>query len=295
MEVQVGGLSDGLGLDASPSVSGPLFGRAPKAIIGAIAVAVVLVMALSGGDDDGGSGGGAGAGTEAATSGMPAVDCASSTAGAILGACGASPAGPKATSVMFSGNSFTYGPPHKYPDYVPDGGALNNLPRLFKLVADSLGDPVDTYEDTIGGCTNYAHRPTACPLQADGVSIAPGCERVVSRPVSYSDHVLAADGHVTSGPVHGFPRVRNDATMGLTWAELNQCAIPWCVLILQRRIITVAESHPAAGVVRPQRAWHGWWWWPPCSAVQLQQRHRRQPRHVPPVPADVERKFRTEA
>ena len=32
-----------------------------------------------------------------------------------------------------------------------DQGPLNNLPRLFALVAQSLGNPVETAEDTVGG------------------------------------------------------------------------------------------------------------------------------------------------
>ena len=40
---------------------------------------------------------------------------------------------------------------------------LSNLPRLFKLVASSLGREVQIEEDTIGGCSLYAHRPSANP------------------------------------------------------------------------------------------------------------------------------------
>jgi hypothetical protein len=63
-----------------------------------------------------------------------------------------------------------------------DQGPLNNLPRLFALVAQSLGNPVETAEDTVGGCTAWAHRPSACPLQPDG-GLAPGCERVADREI----------------------------------------------------------------------------------------------------------------
>jgi hypothetical protein len=61
--------------------------------------------------------------------------------------------------VLFSGNSFTYGPPARLPGQtLPDEGPLNNLPRLFTLVSHSLGVPVITGEDTIGGCdTAYAY------------------------------------------------------------------------------------------------------------------------------------------
>jgi hypothetical protein len=37
---------------------------------------------------------------------------------------------------------------------------LSNLPRLFELVAASLGTPVATGEDTIGGCSLWAHAPS---------------------------------------------------------------------------------------------------------------------------------------
>jgi hypothetical protein len=136
---------------------------------------------------------------------------------------GCAPAGAPATPVtptrvLFSGNSYTYGPPQKYPDTVRDGGPLNNLPRLFKLVAESLGDQVETAEDTMGGCTNYAHRPSACPLQDDPQRIAPGCERVIDRPIS-----TAEDG---TGHIYGMPRLHDDANSGLTYSELRQCAMP---------------------------------------------------------------------
>lgn len=82
------------------------------------------------------------------------------------------------TRVLFVGNSFTYGPPARMPDQaLPDKGPLNNLPRIFSLVAQSLGVPVVTNEDTIGGCTAIAH--TECNGQSVG---APkGCERVMLK------------------------------------------------------------------------------------------------------------------
>ena len=51
--------------------------------------------------------------------------------------------------VLFVGNSFTYGPP---PYDRTNQSQLNNLPRLFELVANSLGHNVHVAEDTIGGC-----------------------------------------------------------------------------------------------------------------------------------------------
>lgn len=62
--------------------------------------------------------------------------------------------------VLFVGNSFTYGPP-PYDRW--DQLQLNNLPRLFKLVAESKGKKVLVEEDTIGGCTLYQHMPSNNP------------------------------------------------------------------------------------------------------------------------------------
>eukprot|EP01046_Picozoa_sp_COSAG06_P029570 COSAG06_NODE_2749_length_6349_cov_6.086400_4_plen_326_part_00 len=181
---------------ARPAVQMEKGALALAAVAGGL-VSLVLVLALTGGD------------------GSPALPPPASA--------GCAPAGAPATAatptrVLFSGNSFTYGPPQKYPDTVRDGGPLNNLPRLFKLVAESLGDQVETAEDTMGGCTNYAHRPSACPLQDDPQRIAPGCERVIDRPIS-----TAEDG---TGHIYGMPRLHDDANSGLTYSELRQCAMP---------------------------------------------------------------------
>jgi len=62
--------------------------------------------------------------------------------------------------ILFVGNSFTYGPP---PADREDKRTLNNLPRFFKLIAESLGDEVMQEEDTIGGCTLQMHRPSYNP------------------------------------------------------------------------------------------------------------------------------------
>jgi hypothetical protein len=63
--------------------------------------------------------------------------------------------------ILFVGNSFTYGPP---PFDRADQMSLNNLPRFFKLIAESLGQPVLQQEDTLGGCSLYAaHRPSIHP------------------------------------------------------------------------------------------------------------------------------------
>ena len=119
------------------------------------------------------------------------------------------------TRVLFVGNSFTYGPPARLPGQTgPDQGPLNNLPRLFELVASSLNVSVETGEDTIGGCTMYAHRPSACPLKpAAAGAVAPaGCERVAPK--------------IPTAAVHGgFPRLA-DSPCFLNRTERASCAIP---------------------------------------------------------------------
>jgi len=63
--------------------------------------------------------------------------------------------------ILFVGNSFTYGPnPHSYDGQIQP---LNNLPRMFKFVAESMGHQVIQEEDTLGGCTLHAHRPSQNP------------------------------------------------------------------------------------------------------------------------------------
>lgn len=69
--------------------------------------------------------------------------------------------------ILFVGNSFTYGPP---PYDRPDQLQLNNLPRMFKLVAESMGERVLQAEDTIGGCTLLEHRPA---INAEGRAFDP--------------------------------------------------------------------------------------------------------------------------
>jgi hypothetical protein len=63
-------------------------------------------------------------------------------------------------NILFVGNSFTYGPP---PYDRADQQSLNNVPRLFKFIAESLGHQVNQAEDTIGGCTLWMHRPSINP------------------------------------------------------------------------------------------------------------------------------------
>ena len=71
--------------------------------------------------------------------------------------------------LLFSGNSFTYGPPAYQSGLGADQGPLTNLPRIFTLVAHSLGTPVSTAEDTIGGCTAWCgprHRRSSSHVSA---------------------------------------------------------------------------------------------------------------------------------
>lgn len=116
--------------------------------------------------------------------------------------------------ILFTGNSFTYGPP---PYDRPDQLALNNLPRLFKLVAESLGKPVIQEEDTIGGCTLLTHLPSRNP---EACSDPVPCEKV--------DHVR-------------FPRVNDSA----------QCTMPPGINP------TKQEYHPCPQTLMRQRhgAW----------------------------------------
>lgn len=68
--------------------------------------------------------------------------------------------GAEPLKILFVGNSFTYGPP---PYNRADQTSLNNLPRLFKFIAESLGKKVIQEEDTIGGCTIDRHLPSTNP------------------------------------------------------------------------------------------------------------------------------------
>mmetsp|Transcript_118764 Transcript_118764/g.298696 ORF Transcript_118764/g.298696 Transcript_118764/m.298696 type:complete len:466 (+) Transcript_118764:61-1458(+) len=60
-------------------------------------------------------------------------------------------------NILFVGNSFTFGPS------AFNATEQNNLPRFFKLVAESLGHKVQQQEDTIGGCSVFIHRPSINP------------------------------------------------------------------------------------------------------------------------------------
>lgn len=85
------------------------------------------------------------------------------------------PRKPRPLRVLFVGNSFTYGPP---PYDRANQRELNSLPRMFKLVSESLGRPVLVAEDTIGGCTLHVHRPSANPEACPTGGGAPRCKPV---------------------------------------------------------------------------------------------------------------------
>uniref|UniRef100_A0A6U6P815 SGNH hydrolase-type esterase domain-containing protein n=1 Tax=Zooxanthella nutricula TaxID=1333877 RepID=A0A6U6P815_9DINO len=77
--------------------------------------------------------------------------------------------------ILFIGNSLTYGPP---PYDRADQSQLNNLPRLFKFVAESFGKRVIQEEDTIGGCSLYAHLPSRNPEACADTSICQAVDKL---------------------------------------------------------------------------------------------------------------------
>eukprot|EP00927_Polykrikos_kofoidii_P075443 TRINITY_DN71655_c0_g1_i1.p1 TRINITY_DN71655_c0_g1~~TRINITY_DN71655_c0_g1_i1.p1 ORF type:complete len:503 (-),score=49.99 TRINITY_DN71655_c0_g1_i1:151-1659(-) len=82
---------------------------------------------------------------------------------------------PRPFRILFVGNSFTYGPPPY------DQSHLSNLPRFFKLVAESMGRPVLVAEDTISGCTLHAHRPSLNPEACDTRAANAPCQLLSNR------------------------------------------------------------------------------------------------------------------
>ena len=101
----------------------------------------------------------------------------------VVASCAATPAG-GSTRILFVGNSFTYGPAA----YDAPNGALNNLPRLVKFIAEGLGlGPIDVAEDTTGACSLFAaHRPSANSESCDsGVDEA---DLEVPRNAAYGAH-----------------------------------------------------------------------------------------------------------
>eukprot|EP00658_Telonema_sp_P-2_P078599 TRINITY_DN7398_c0_g1_i4.p1 TRINITY_DN7398_c0_g1~~TRINITY_DN7398_c0_g1_i4.p1 ORF type:complete len:511 (-),score=85.71 TRINITY_DN7398_c0_g1_i4:41-1573(-) len=110
------------------------------------------------------------------------------------------------TRVLFVGNSFTYGP---QPVGQPP---LNNLPRLFKLVAESLGRNVTIGEDTIGGCTLDTHKPSVNPEGAAPCSGATdgypsNCQVVQNARVNASLGCTVRDGISFKKTYHPCPQL----------------------------------------------------------------------------------------
>ena len=99
--------------------------------------------------------------------------------------------------VLFVGNSFTYGP-------APLGQkALNNLPGLFRLIANSLGNQVEVGEDTIGGCTLDAHRPSRNPEGCESQE----CALVDNQRVNQSAGCTVSAGVRISDSYHPCPQL----------------------------------------------------------------------------------------
>ena len=97
-------------------------------------------------------------------------------------------------NILFVGNSFTYGPPAwevSDPQRQRSDRDLKNLPRLFKLVAESLGHKINQAEDTIGGCTLYMHRPHANP---DGCTDPAVCQTIDLPRVSAAEECTVDAG-----------------------------------------------------------------------------------------------------
>ena len=112
---------------------------------------------------------------------------------------------PAPTSPGVPPTSFTYGPP---PYDREDQNSLNNLPRMFKLVAESLGRPVLIGEDTIGGCTLYMHRPSVNPEACDTTADDASCELVDGYRVNGTRHCTVAAGiDIDDDNYHPCPQV----------------------------------------------------------------------------------------
>ena len=147
------------------------------------------------------------------------------------------PRTPRPLNILFVGNSFTYGPP----SYDQDQRTLNNLPRMFKLVAESLGRQVQVAEDTIGGCTLHVHRPSinpeSCPTASHGVGTPPKCKLVRTTRVDVREAcTVGADVNVSSATYHPCPQLLMRQPMGA-----------WDVVALQdhSRVPTIRAARDA--------------------------------------------------
>lgn len=128
--------------------------------------------------------------------------------------------------ILFVGNSFTYGPP---PFDRPNQSELTNLPRLFKLVAESLGRPVLIGEDTLGGCTLWTHRPSANPEACDSTAVGATCQLVDVARVNRSAGCTVPAGIAIASPTyHPCPQTLMRQPLGAWDAVVvqDQSALP---------------------------------------------------------------------
>lgn len=126
--------------------------------------------------------------------------------------------------VLFIGNSFTYGPaPYNRPDQLQ----LNNLPRLFKLVAESLGERVVVAEDTIGGCTLWMHRPS---LNPEGCTNTLHCQPVANARVGANESCTVSAA--IAAPAVGLPAIA-DQYAPCPQLLMRQPYGPWDVVVVQ--------------------------------------------------------------
>ena len=122
--------------------------------------------------------------------------------------------------ILFVGNSFTYGPP---PYDREDQTSLSNLPRMFKLVAESMGQPVLIGEDTIGGCSLYMHRPSVNAEACDVAAATPACQLVDNLRVNASRHCTTPpDIDISDDAYHSCPQLLSRQPYGA-----------WDVVVLQ--------------------------------------------------------------
>lgn len=161
----------------------------------------------------------------------------------------------KPLNILFVGNSFTYGPPAwevEDPKRQRSDRDLKNLPRLFKLVAESLGHDINQTEDTIGGCTLFMHRPSANP---DGCTDPAVCQTIDLPRVS-RDEACTVDAGIPNQALlnqyHPCPQLLGRQPYG-----------PWDVVVVQdqsmlpgvqaaRDLLFLPTVAEIAGVVKRQ-------------------------------------------
>jgi len=124
--------------------------------------------------------------------------------------------GEEPLKILFVGNSFTYGPA----EY--NSTIQINLPRLFKLVAESLGRKVQQEEDTIGGCSVYMHRPSVNPQGRVCHALEEHCR------VANTSHISPTDGCTIDAAIDYWP---DNAPCPQRLAQQDYGA--WDVVVLQ--------------------------------------------------------------